>query len=37
MILFSEPAVAMADVLSMLNGESWADARLYVDVGADRW
>lgn len=37
MILFSEPAVAMADMLSMLNGDSRADTGLYVGVGADRW
>lgn len=37
MILFSEPAVAMADMLFMLNGESRADARLYIGVGADSW
>ena len=37
MILFSEPAVAMEDMLFMLNSESRTDARLYVGVGADRW
>lgn len=37
MTLFSEPAVAVADMLFMINGESRADDRLYVGLGADRW